>query len=72
MDVFTRKAYAEPMKNKTTEVAKVAFEKIVQDTKPRVIFHDDGNEFKGSFDKFADKENIISIENKYGDKKFSR
>lgn len=66
VDVFTRKAYAEPMKNKTTEVTKNAFEKIVNKAKPKVVFHDEGGEFKGQFETFVDKENIISIENKFG------
>jgi hypothetical protein len=66
VDVFTRQAHAEPMKNKTTAATKEAFEKIIDQAKPKVIFHDDGGEFKGQFDSFIEGEKILSIENKHG------
>ena len=66
VDVFTRQAFAEPMKNKTAQVTKKAFEKVVDKAKPKVVFSDEGNEFKGIFLTFLEEEHIIKIENKYG------
>jgi hypothetical protein len=61
IDVFTRKAYGKPVKNKTANLVKEAFKSI--GVLPAVIFHDEGNEFKGEFRKFIDEKNIVDVEN---------
>lgn len=60
IDCFSRFAYVEPMKTKSSYVTKVAFEKILKraKVKPRLIQTDLGSEFKGSFSRFL-KENGI-------------
>ena len=65
VDIFTRKAFAIPMKDKTTKMTEQAFKKIIDDNKPKVIFHDMGSEFKGSFHKFIKSQSIIDISNDF-------
>jgi hypothetical protein len=65
VDVFTRKAFAEPMKDKTAKSTEEAFKNVLKEAVPRVIFHDMGSEFKGSFYNFIHSKNIISIENEF-------
>lgn len=65
VDVFTRKAFTAPMKDKTAPITEEAFKAIVRDVKPKVIFHDMGSEFKGAFHRFVESKNIISIENEF-------
>ena len=47
VDVFTRKAYAEPVKNETALLVLGAFQKF--NIKTFTVVHDDGSEFKGAF-----------------------
>ena len=65
IDVFTRKAYAEPIKNKTPLLVLNAFEKF--NVKPFTVIHDDGNEFKGAFLKYVKENDIntVTINSKY-------
>ena len=63
VDFFTRKAYAEPVKNKTPPSVLDAFKKIITtDNKPKVIYADEGNEWKGSFNEFIKNNNIVKLE----------
>lgn len=45
VDVFTRKAYAEPLKNKAEKTVTEAFNKMVDGSKPEKILSDNGSEF---------------------------
>ena len=65
VDVFTRKAYAVPMKDKTAKLTEEAFKQIIKEDKPKVIFHDMGSEFKGTFHKFVDLNDIIDVQNEF-------
>jgi hypothetical protein len=62
VDVFTRKAFAEPVKSKTSTLTKIAFENIVNQAKPKVVFHDEGNEWKGQFLQFVNEKDIINVD----------
>ena len=64
IDVFTRKAFAKPVKNKTATMVKEAFAAINE--VPKVVFHDEGNEFKGSFLQYLKEKDIINVENENG------
>jgi hypothetical protein len=65
IDVFTRKAYAEPIKNKTPISVLNAFQKF--GIKPFTVIHDDGNEYKGAFLKYIKENDIntVTINSKY-------
>lgn len=45
IDVFTRKAFAEPIKNKTEKSITEAFNNMVESEKPKIITSDNGSEF---------------------------
>jgi transposase InsO family protein len=51
IDVFSRKAYAEALTNKSASTTATAFEKIINLAKPIAIRTDHGNEFKREFSK---------------------
>ncbi len=54
IDIFNRKAWARPLKNKTNSEVGSAFNNIIKsnnDTFPKRILTDDGGEFKGVFKK---------------------
>jgi hypothetical protein len=61
VDVFTRKAYVEPMKNKSTISIIEAFTKILNKVKPISIMCDNGSEFISSQFKKLCKDNNILI-----------
>ena len=65
VDVFTRKGYAKPLKNKTPLLVLNAFKKF--DVKPSTIIHDEGGEFKGAFLKYIKENDIntVAINSKY-------
>ena len=65
VDVFSRKAYGESIKDKTPLTVATAFKKILADNQvqPKSIFHDHGNEFKGDFAVLMKSLNIMSLEN---------
>lgn len=59
IDVLSKYAWAEPIKNKTAEETKKAFEKILsQGRKPKYIYLDAGKEFMGVCKKYLDKNGI--------------
>ena len=62
IDVFTRKAYVIPMKDKTTESVSEAFESILNDNKdnyPKIIMSDQDSVFtSAAFEKILDKYQI--------------
>ena len=62
MDVFTRKAWVEPMKNKDSDNCAAAFEEIIKrnnNTAPRSMISDQDRAFiQGAFQKMADKRRI--------------
>ena len=61
IDVFSKHAWAKPMLNKTAATTKAAMESILKDgRKPRLVYSDDGNEFKGECKSFL-KSNGIQI-----------
>jgi hypothetical protein len=67
VDVFTRQARAEPIKNKTSTSTDDAFKKITKQNQPQAIYSDDGNEWKGEFKDLLKDKDIIHIVNDYGD-----
>ena len=66
VDVFTRKAYLEPMKKKDSESCAEALKEIVRKSgvKPKSMLSDqDRAFFQGPFDQYADKEGIVTNTN---------
>ncbi len=62
IDVFTRRAFALPLKNKTSEEVLNAFRRIIQEqkSKPEKLISDNGSEFiNKDFQKYLDEQNII-------------
>ena len=63
IDIFTRKAWAIPMTNKSTESTIKAFEEILKDNNdnyPKIIIADQGSVFlSDAFNQILDKYNII-------------
>ena len=60
IDVFSRYAWVEPMKNKTATESKKAIQRIIaKGRKPTIIYTDDGNEFKGVFKDNLEDNQII-------------
>lgn len=66
VDVFTRKAYAIPIKTKQPNDVLEGFIEIIEEEQPLVITHDDGNEWKGVFKNFIEKHDIIEITTETG------
>jgi len=65
IDVFSRYAWVEPMKNKTAEESKKALERIIAKGRiPAIIYSDGGSEFKGVFEKYLKDKKIIMLVNK--------
>jgi hypothetical protein len=59
IDVFSKKAWAIPLLNKTAERVKDAYKEIFKDgRKPKQIYSDDGNEFKGVCKDYLTEKNI--------------
>lgn len=60
IDVFSRKANAVPIKNKTPSVVLTGFKKHVKffGGNPKFIYCDQGSEFKGEFQKYCDAKSI--------------
>ena len=64
IDVFSRYAWVEPMKNKTAEESKKAIQRIIAKGRvPAIIYTDDGSEFKGVFHEFLEDNKIIKLTN---------
>lgn len=58
IDIFSRYAWAEPIKNKQPPSVLDAFKKM--DIKPLSVYHDDGNEYKGVFLEYLNENNIFN------------
>lgn len=68
MDVFTRKAYARPLKNKKPSSVANAFKEIIENNKPIEVMTDNGNEFLGKpFQVLIKDNNMIHTTNEVGD-----
>ena len=54
IDIFSKKAFTEPMKNKEAASSLAAIKNIFKksDRKPRIIYMDKGNEFKREFEQY--------------------
>ena len=64
VDVFTRRAFVEPIKSKRPTDTEAAFKKIVaKGGKPEWVYHDQGNEWMGSFRLFCEIEGIVNLTN---------
>jgi hypothetical protein len=62
VDIFTRKAYAEPMKSKSPNDTVVAFKKIIAKAgKPYVIMSDNGTEWLGKFKEYCEEHDINQV-----------
>lgn len=68
IDIFTRKAFAQPIKEKTPNAVKNAFKKFDfgKNILPTSVYHDSGNEFKGDFLKYLDENDIVNLHAKIG------
>ena len=66
IDVFSRFAWVEPLKNKSSRECRQAFEKIFKQSnrKPKFIYSDLGNEFKGECRKFLKEQGIRNLDTK--------
>lgn len=68
IDVFTRKAYVEPMKTKSIDDTTSALEKIINHIRPFIIISDNDSSFLGEkFQTLLDKYKIIHNTNIIGD-----
>lgn len=67
VDVFTRKAKAEPIKTKAATNTAAAFQKIIADAEPKAIYSDDGSEWKAEFKHLLESKKIVHVVNDYGD-----
>ena len=61
VDILSRYAWVQPIKTKHASETRDALEKIFKDTKirPKIMYSDSGNEFKGKFTKYLKSSNII-------------
>ena len=61
VDTLSRYAWVQPIKTKHASETRDALEKIFKDTKrrPKIMYSDSGNEFKGEFTKYLKSSNII-------------
>lgn len=68
VDVFTRRAFAQPLKNKTEKSVTEGFNKMVDDEMPKSITSDNGTEFTNKeFNKNAEEKDINLIVTQVGD-----
>ena len=68
IDVLSRFVRVQPMKDKTAATTKSAFIKMIDKTKPRRIWIDDGKEFEASFKRYC-KDIDISIYHTFSETK---
>jgi hypothetical protein len=59
VDIFSRKAFAEPIKNKTPKSVLEAYQKF--HIKATSLYHDDGKEYMGVFLKYLNDNDIINL-----------
>ena len=69
IDIFTRKAFVEPMKNKSSEDCSIALQNIIKiNGNPKVIMSDNDKAYEGKeFNNILNKYDIIINENVIGD-----
>src|SRR5256885_730340 len=68
MDIFSRKAYAEPIKRKTPEDVLAQLKKNFElSGSPNIIASDNGSEWKGVVAKFLKEKKIVHRTNEVGD-----
>lgn len=68
VDIFSKKAFASAMKNKTSEETKTNLQECFKVLGiPKVILSDDGSEFKGEAEKYMSSLNILHLVTKVGD-----
>ena len=65
IDVFSRKSYGFPMKDKRPASVLDAFKKI--NIIPVAVYHDDGGEYKGVFKKYLEENKIVDMVIESGD-----
>ena len=63
VDIFSRMAFAEPIKDKSPQNVLSGFQKFHFPVKPISIYMDSGNEWKGIFKNYLNENNIYEIEN---------
>ena len=63
VDIFTRQAFAAPLKNKSAAETLEGFKVIIATHKPHAVYHDDDKAFLGVFNKYCDDNDIVSITN---------
>ena len=63
VDIFTRQAFAAPLKNKSAAETLEGFKAIIAIHKPNAVYHDDDKAFLGVFNKYCEDNNIVSITN---------
>ena len=61
IDVFSKRAWALPLKNKSSKATARAFRSILRYGKPRVVQTDGGKEFRGLFEKLLSDRDIKFI-----------
>jgi hypothetical protein len=64
IDIFSRKAFAEPIKAKTPRNVLEAFQNF--DIMPTSVYHDSGNEFKGEFLLYLKDNDIMNVVSRIG------
>lgn len=68
VDIFSRKAYAEPLKKKTPEEVLRGLKKIFEVSGiPSIMASDNGTEYKGVVSKYFKENKIVHRENEVGD-----
>jgi len=65
VDVFSRKAFASYIQNKTPVSVLKGFK--TWEISPELLYHDSGNEFKGEFDRYLTSKHIQSVNCDVGD-----
>jgi len=69
VDVFTRQAFAYPMKDKEATTSADILRIMLKEHVPEVIYTDDGSEWKGEFTELIDENKILHIISDLGDHK---
>jgi len=68
VDIFSRKAYAEPLKRKTPNLVLIALKKIFENSGfPKTIASDNGSEWKNVLEQYLNEKKIIHRMNQVGD-----
>lgn len=62
VDIFSRKAFAQPLKNKSEKEVTIAFNKMIESEKPKVVTSDSGSEFTNNQFKENAENKLIRLE----------